>query len=97
MMSTMADSMDSDVDDGIGHRIKQQYESSVSLKIAAFGALVVAFAVVINFLFGMTPATEAETGLFDLWGLWASIFTIWGTAMIIVGLFAFSLVWWKRQ
>lgn len=97
MMSTMADSMDPDADRGIGSRIKDQYNSSVSLKIAAFGAVVVVFAFVINLIFGMTPAVEAEKGVFDLWGLWAAIFWIWGSTMVIIGLGAFAFVWWKRQ
>lgn len=93
----MADSVDSDVPDGIVRRIMEQYRSSVSLKISAFGAGLVVFAFVINYFFGMSPATEASTGLFDLWGLWAAIFTIWGGAMLVIGLVAYSAIWLKRQ
>ncbi|WP_435321014.1 hypothetical protein [Haloarchaeobius sp. TZWSO28] len=67
------------------------------MKISAFGAGLVAFAFVINFAFGMSPAIEASTGRFDLWGLWAAIFSIWGGAMVVVGLLTYSIVWLKRQ
>ncbi|WP_435366112.1 hypothetical protein [Haloarchaeobius sp. DYHT-AS-18] len=75
----------------------EQYRTSVSLKVSAFGAGLLVFAFVINFAFGMSPATEAGTGLFDLWGLWAAIFSIWGSAMLVVGLLTYSIVWLKRQ
>lgn len=96
-MSSIGTPADSNVDTGIARRIKEQYKSSISLKIATFGVGLYAFALLINFLYGMPPATEARTGLFDLWGLWAAIFTIWGGAMITLGLVTFSVVWLKRQ
>jgi len=96
-MSAIGNSADSNVDTGIARRIKEQYESSVSLKIATFGVFLLVLANTLNFLFGMPPATEARTGLFDLWGLWAAIFTIWGGTMVILGLVTFSAVWLKRQ
>jgi hypothetical protein len=97
MMSTMASSVDSDGDSGIVRRIKEQYKSSVSLKIAAFGVVLMVVANVINYFFGLSPAVEAQTGLFDLWGLWAAILSIWGGTMFILGLLIFSAVWLKRQ
>lgn len=93
----MGNPADSSADAGIARRIKEQYESSISLKIATFGIGLLVLANTINFFFGMPPATEARTGLFDLWGLWAAIFTIWGGAMVILGLLTFSAVWLKRQ
>ncbi|WP_435361742.1 hypothetical protein [Haloarchaeobius sp. DFWS5] len=85
------------VDSEIVRRIMEQYRTSVSLKVAAFGAGLIAFAFGINFVFGMTPAIESSTGFFDLWGLWAAIFSIWGGAMLVVGLLTYSIVWLKRQ
>ncbi|WP_224450349.1 hypothetical protein [Haloprofundus salilacus] len=30
-------------------------------------------------------------------GVWAAIFALWGTALTLFGLTAFTIIWWQRR
>ncbi|ADB63241.1 hypothetical protein Htur_4430 (plasmid) [Haloterrigena turkmenica DSM 5511] len=62
---------------------------SLLLKIAAAGAALVALGAILN---GVTLGGEGE-----LMGLWAAIFAVWGSGLILVGLGLYSFVWWRRR
>ncbi|NUB93596.1 hypothetical protein HT576_21680 [Haloterrigena sp. SYSU A121-1] len=62
---------------------------SVLLRLAAAGVVFVALGAVLN---GVTLGGEGE-----LMGLWAAIFAVWGSGLILVGLGLYSFVWWRRR
>lgn len=73
----------------------ERFTGSLTLKIASFGLLLLVVAALMDAF--MTPAVGSGTSGYDLWGLWAGIFGVWGGAMLIVGVLSFVLITWKRQ
>lgn len=73
----------------------ERFTGSLTLKIAGVGLLLLVVAALMDVL--MSPAPGSETSGYDLWGLWAGIFGVWGGAMLIVGVVSFVIITWKRQ
>ncbi|ELZ15400.1 hypothetical protein C477_16985 [Haloterrigena salina JCM 13891] len=63
---------------------------SVLLRLTAAGAVFVALGAVLN---GITWGS----GDGQLMGIWAAIFAVWGSGLILVGLGLYSIIWWRRR
>lgn len=64
--------------------------NSTALKVAVIGVLLWGLAIILNP--GILPLEGFSTA-----GIWAAILAIWGTALIVVGVGLYSLVWWFHQ
>lgn len=80
-----------------GRRYVDMVADSLTLKIASFGLLLLVLAVLMDTFLGMSEAAESETASYDLWGLWAGIFGVWGGALLAVGTLSFVVITWKRR
>lgn len=63
---------------------------STALKVAVIGVVMWGVAVILNP--GVLPF-----GSFATAGIWAALLAIWGTALIVVGVGLYALVWWFHQ
>lgn len=63
---------------------------STALKVAVIGVLLWGAAVFLN------PSVWPFE-VYSYTGVWAAILAIWGTALIIVGVGLYALVWWFHQ
>lgn len=66
-----------------GHSVAETILNATSLKIAILGVLFWVVAIAFEVL--------------SVFGIWAALLAIWGTALIAVGLFVYAFIWWSYQ
>ncbi|WP_135366599.1 hypothetical protein [Halosimplex halophilum] len=76
---------------GLGRRAVTELRESVLAKVATLGAILFALSVLLEMAIRVG---FLERGIS---AVWAVIFLVWGTALVVLGVAGRVLIWWRRR
>jgi len=76
---------------GLGSRAITELRESVLAKVATLGVVLLALSIALE--------TAISAGLLErgISAVWAVIFLLWGTALVVLGVVGRVLIWWRRR
>jgi len=76
---------------GIGARALAELKDSVLAKVATLGVVLLVLSVLIEL--------SIQSGVLErgISAVWAVVFLLWGTALVVVGTVGRVLIWWRRR
>jgi uncharacterized membrane protein YraQ (UPF0718 family) len=76
---------------GLGARVVSELRDSVLAKVATVGLFLLVVSVSLETAIG---AGFLERGIS---AVWAVVFLLWGTALVVLGVVGRTLIWWRRR